>query len=166
MSHADDLDDPFINQYATKITDPHEVLMRADFARVEALQRTAWAEPEEQRYLLLSQARGIDARWSGREDELGQAWWGLNDAVHDWLNEPDYMRRYADRVRDDQAHGVAAISDMEWRNQQQAREMTGNGSWEQAAESAPRSVLADYQPGHALADAVARNGAQRDGAER
>ncbi|WP_157187462.1 hypothetical protein [Nocardia vinacea] len=36
-----------------------------------------------------------------------------------------------------------------------------------ATESAPRSPLADYQPGHALADAVARNGHDREaGMER
>ncbi|MFD0362663.1 hypothetical protein ACFQZZ_14560 [Nocardia sp. GCM10030253] len=33
-------------------------------------------------------------------------------------------------------------------------------------ESAGRSPLADYQPGHALADAVARNGRDREGMER
>uniref|UniRef100_UPI003F499DF5 hypothetical protein n=1 Tax=Nocardia sp. CA-095871 TaxID=3239971 RepID=UPI003F499DF5 len=37
---------------------------------------------------------------------------------------------------------------------------------ESATEAAPRSPLADYQPGHALADAVARNGHDRDGMER
>ncbi|WP_040698210.1 hypothetical protein, partial [Nocardia vinacea] len=155
MNHTDDLDDPFINRYAAKVTNPEEVLMRADFARVEELRRTSvHAETEDQRVLQLSQARGIDTRWSGREDELGQAWCDLNFALHDWKCEPDYMRRFYDQVRHGQGQGVAAmaISDIEWRSQQQAREMTGNGSWEPATESAPRSALADYQPGHALAD--------------
>ncbi|MEV4234054.1 hypothetical protein AB0J47_02625 [Nocardia sp. NPDC049737] len=167
MSRADDLDDPFINQYADKVTDPEEVLMRADFARAEELRRTSvYAETEEQRVLLLSQARGVDARWHGRADDLGEAWCYLDFALHDWKCEPDYMRRFYDQFRHDQDQGVDAISDMEWRSQLQAREMTGHGSWEQAAESASESALADYQPGHALADAVARNGSQRDGAER
>ncbi|WP_433759909.1 hypothetical protein [Nocardia sp. CA-135398] len=164
---SNDLDGQYINRYAGRVENPEEVLMRADFARAEELRRTAWlAETEEERYLRFTKVRGIEASWSRRDDELGEAWWYLNDAHHDWLSEPDFMREFHDQIRADQAHGVAAISDMQWRSQQQAREMTGHGSWEQAAESAARSVLADYQPGHSLADAVARNGSQRDGAER
>uniref|UniRef100_UPI003F496B6D hypothetical protein n=1 Tax=Nocardia sp. CA-095871 TaxID=3239971 RepID=UPI003F496B6D len=171
MNHADDLDDPFINQYAAKVTDPwaapQEVLMRADFARAEELRNAAWqADTEEERYLGFNKVCEIEASWSGREDDLGEAWWYLNDAHHDWLCEPDFMREFHDQIRRDQAAGVYALSDVQWRSQKQAREMTGNGSWEQGTESVPRSALADYQPGHSLADAVARNGSQRDGAER
>ncbi|WP_433759908.1 hypothetical protein [Nocardia sp. CA-135398] len=47
--------------------------------------------------------------------------------------------------------------------QRAAQQATGT---ESASEAAPRSPLADYQPGHGLADAVARNGHDREGMDR
>ncbi|WP_028477345.1 hypothetical protein [Nocardia sp. CNY236] len=125
-ANTDDVDDPFIVHYAAKVTDPQEVLMRADFARAEQLRRTAWADHnEERRYLLLRQARETNERWSGREDDLGEAWCYLDHALHDWLSEPGYMRSFCDK-----AQGVHALADINWRSQQQAREMAGHGAWE------------------------------------
>ena len=167
MNHTDDRNNPFINQYADRVTDPEEVRMRADFARAEEFRRASvHFESEENKRLLLGRAREIDARWRGRDDELGRAWLYLNDALLDWQLEPQFMGEFHDQIRRDQAQGVHVLADIDWRSQQQAREMSGNGTWEQAAEPAPRSALADYQPGHTLADAVARNRVQRDGAER
>lgn len=146
-----DLDDPFIARYATKVADPTEVLLRADFARAQAQRHTAWqAETDDERHLRLNEVRGIEQRWQGREDEFGETWWYLNDAHHDWLSAPDTMRRFHDQIHLDQAAGVHGLTDVQWRSQQQARELTGHGSW-----SAPEPEAArDPIPGHAFAGLV------------
>ncbi|WP_433714475.1 hypothetical protein ACQP2U_10375 [Nocardia sp. CA-084685] len=167
MNRADDLDDPFINQYADKVTNPEEVLMRADFARAQEIRdNMPHAETEQELDQLIEQADAITVGWSSRHDDLGAAWRYLRDAHDDWTRSPETMRRFHEQVAIDEAAGAHVLSGIQWRSQQQAREMTGHGFWYPAAESAPRSALADYQPGQALADAVARNGSQRDGAER
>lgn len=131
ITPANDLGDSFITRYADKCADPDEVLLRADFARAEQLRRDAvHAETEEQSNLLLGRARGLDARWRDRQDELSEAWWYLNDAVHDWKLEPQYMREYHDQIRlDDAASGHGGLSNAQWRSQLQARELTGHGTW-------------------------------------
>ncbi|MFC9438975.1 hypothetical protein [Nocardia sp. NPDC057030] len=101
-----------------------EQSMREDFARVEELRRIAWhAKTEKAKYLLLDEARELEARWFDREDELGEAWHYLNFAYHDWLCEPEYMARLHEQIRRDQAAGVSGLTDTEWRSQCQARDM-------------------------------------------
>ncbi|WP_069166337.1 hypothetical protein [Nocardia altamirensis] len=70
------------------------------------------------------------------------------------------VRKLAERTPPEQRYGSPE------RQAEQARKQAYAQTAESAGESAPRSALADAQPGQALADAIARNGAQRDGAER
>ncbi|MGY4100507.1 hypothetical protein ACW2Q0_13275 [Nocardia sp. R16R-3T] len=69
------------------------------------------------------------------------------------------VRKLADRTPAEQRFGSPE------RQAEQARTHTREAT-ESGSESAPRSPLADYQPGHALADAVARNGRDREGMQR
>ncbi|WP_280431565.1 hypothetical protein [Nocardia brasiliensis] len=159
-----DLDDPYIARYAGKADDPAEVLLRADFARAEAMQSDAWkADSEEERHCRFLEVQRIRNRWRDRDDEFGEAWWYLNDAYHDWLQDPQFMGELHDQIRAGIDTSVHRVTDVQWRSQQQARELTGHGTW--TAEPTPeRAVI----PGHAFAGlggnafaAEAREGMER-----
>ncbi|WP_433714473.1 hypothetical protein ACQP2U_10365 [Nocardia sp. CA-084685] len=76
------------------------------------------------------------------------------------LSERDEaVRKLAERTPAEQRYGSPE------RQAEQARNQTREAT-EAATEPGPRSPLADYQPGQALADAVARNGRDREGMER
>ncbi|WP_280432244.1 hypothetical protein [Nocardia brasiliensis] len=125
-----DLDDPYIARYAGKVEDPNEMVLRADFARAEAMQSDAWkADSEEGRHCRFLEVQRIRNRWRDRDDEFGEAWWYLNDAYHDWLQDPQFMGELHDQIRTDQAQGWHGLTDVQWRSQLQARELTGHGEW-------------------------------------
>ncbi|CAM4521330.1 hypothetical protein NONI108955_41895 [Nocardia ninae] len=152
-----DLDDPFITRYAEKVEDPQEVLMRADFARMQHVLHTmdrieVGAEFEQ----LTEQADEIDLRWLDGSTEEREAWTYLADAHHDWKHAPDTMRRFHDQIAHDRAGGWDALTPMQWHSQQQARELTGHGAWSTPEREAGRDPI----PGHAFAGLV--NGVERE----
>ncbi|MBF6341750.1 hypothetical protein IU450_38615 [Nocardia abscessus] len=127
---TNELDDLYINRYAGRVQNPEEVLMRADFDRAKDLYDTAvHAETMDQMDLICDQANAIGQRWLDRGEEFGDAWRYLEDAHSDWRSAPDTMRRMCEQIAVDRAQGFHAISDIEWRSQQHARELTGNGAW-------------------------------------
>ncbi|MGW4329686.1 hypothetical protein ACWEKR_27800 [Nocardia sp. NPDC004573] len=127
---SNDLDDLYINRYAGRVEDPTEVLMRADFDRAKDLHDTAvHAETMDQMDVISGRANAISERWLDRGDEYGDAWRYLEDAHGDWKWAPDTMRRMHEQIAVDQAQGFLPISEIDWRSQQHARELTGHGAW-------------------------------------
>ncbi|WP_280245483.1 hypothetical protein [Nocardia abscessus] len=127
---TNELDDLYVNRYAGRVENPEEVLMRADFDRAKDLYDTAvHAETMDQMDLICDQANAIGQRWIDRGEEFGDAWRYLEDAHSDWKSAPDTMRRLHEQIAADRAQGFHAISEIEWRSQQHARELTGNGRW-------------------------------------
>ncbi|MGY1944777.1 hypothetical protein [Nocardia asiatica] len=131
---TNELDDLYINRYAGRVENPEEVLMRADFDRVKDLTTTAFhaefdAESDQDAERIFDQVDEISARWTDRDDELGAAYRYLQDAHSDWKSAPDTMRRLCEQIAADRAQGFHAISEIDWRSQQHARELTGNGRW-------------------------------------
>jgi hypothetical protein len=139
---TNELDDLYINDYVDKVADPEEVLMRADFARVQEMRNNMpYVETE---------ADEIAVRWSSRHDDLGAAWRYLRAAHDDWERSPKAMRRFHEQVDIDQSQGVHVLSGIEWRSQQQARELTGHGFWSESLTEADRAPIL----GHACAGLV------------
>ncbi|UGT71559.1 hypothetical protein LTT66_16270 [Nocardia gipuzkoensis] len=127
---SNELDDLYVNRYAGRVENPEEVLMRADFDRAKDLYDTAvHAETMDQMDLICDQANAIGQRWLDRGEEFGDAWRYLEDAHSDWKSAPDTMRRLHEQIAADRAEGFLAISEIDWRSQQHARELTGNGRW-------------------------------------
>lgn len=131
---SNDLDDLYINRYAGRVENPQEVLMRADFDRTQDLITTAFhaefhAESDQDAERIFDQVDEIRNRWTDRDDELGAAYRYLQDAHSDWKSAPDTMRRMHEQITADRAQGFHAISDIDWRSQQHARELTGHGAW-------------------------------------
>ncbi|MBF6301642.1 hypothetical protein IU459_29490 [Nocardia amamiensis] len=127
---TNELDDLYITRYAGRVENEEEVLMRADFDRAKDLSETAFhAESDQDVDRIFDQVDEITARWTGRGDELGDAYRYLEDAHSDWKSSPDTMRRLCEQIAADRAQGFLAISEIDWRSQQHARELTGNGRW-------------------------------------
>ncbi|MFC9898532.1 hypothetical protein ACFVMC_32980 [Nocardia sp. NPDC127579] len=132
---VNDLDDIYINRYAGRVADETEVLMRADFDRVEDLRKAAWRTDDPYlRYATFAQADEIRTGWEQREDEFGAAWWELTDAVHYWTSEPDSMAVALERATVGRSQGQHTMSGLQWRNQMHARELTGHGQWTAGAD--------------------------------
>ncbi|BDT97308.1 hypothetical protein [Nocardia sputorum] len=126
---SNDLDDLYINRYAGRVENPQEVLMRADFDRVKDLSETAFHATGDDAERIFGKVDEISARWSDRDDELGAAYRYLEDAHSDWRSAPDTMRRMHEQITADRAQGFHAISEIDWRSQLHARELTGHGAW-------------------------------------
>jgi hypothetical protein len=126
---TNELDDLYINRYAGRVEDPTEVLMRADFDRAKDLSGTAFHASGEDMDRIFDKVDEISARWSDRDDEFGAAYRYLEDAHSDWRSAPDTMRRMHEQISIDQAQGFLPISEIDWRSQQHARELTGHGEW-------------------------------------
>ncbi|MGY1948925.1 hypothetical protein [Nocardia asiatica] len=126
---SNDLDDLYINRYAGRVEDPTEVLMRADFDRAKDLSETAFHASGDDMDRIFDKVEEITDRWTSRDDELGAAYRYLQDAHSDWKSAPDTMRRMCEQIAADRAGGFHAISEMDWRSQQHARELTGHGAW-------------------------------------
>lgn len=126
---TNELDDLYINRYAGRVENPEEVLMRADFDRAKDLSETASHASGVDIDRIFDQVEEISDRWTNRDDELGAAYRYLEDAHSDWRSAPDTMRRLHEQIAGDRAQGFHAISEIDWRSQQHARELTGNGRW-------------------------------------
>ncbi|MBF6190564.1 hypothetical protein U3653_20270 [Nocardia sp. CDC186] len=143
---TNELDDLYINRYAGRVENPEEVLMRADFDRVKDLSETAFhAESEEDMDRIFDKVDEITVSWTSRHDDLGAAYRYLRDAYDDWKSAPDAMRRLHAQIAADEAQGIRVLSGIEWRSQQHARELTGNGAWvvePHSVEQAPQQLAA------------------------
>ncbi|MBF6298487.1 hypothetical protein IU459_13160 [Nocardia amamiensis] len=127
---SNELDDLYINRYAGRVEDPTEVLMRADFDRAKDLSETAFhAESDQDIDRIFDKVDEISVRWSSRDDDYGVAYRYLSDAYSDWKSSPDTMRRLHEQIAVDEAQGAQVWSGIQWRSQQHARELTGNGVW-------------------------------------
>ncbi|WP_327114179.1 hypothetical protein OHB12_33720 [Nocardia sp. NBC_01730] len=154
---TNELDDLYINQYVDKVADPEEVLMRADFARMQEIRdNMPHVQTAEERYQLSNQADAIDQRWGGQLSDERETWQYLQDAHDDWKRSPEVMCRFHEQINIDQAAGLCGLSGTEWRSQQQARELTGHGSWSESLTEAHRTPI----KGHAFAGLI--NGRDRE----
>ncbi|PXX52271.1 hypothetical protein DFR70_1333 [Nocardia tenerifensis] len=127
--------DDFIARYIDKVEDPIEVLMRADFARMQHLRDTARGVGELAEFTQLTdQADEIDQRWSDPHIGDREAWMYLAQAHEDWRSAPQIMDRMCGQMQLDQANGWRLLATAaEWRSQLQARELTGHGAWSAGA---------------------------------
>ncbi|WP_280431566.1 hypothetical protein [Nocardia brasiliensis] len=143
-----DLDDPFIARYAGKVEDPNEVVLRADFARMQhVLDTMELTETGPEFYALGDQANEIDLRWlEGDDAEDRAAWRYLSQAHEDWQQSPEIMAQMYGQMQLDQDRGYQFLTTaQQWRSQQQARELTGHGEW--TAERAREDRTPDRTPG-------------------
>ncbi|BCK57395.1 hypothetical protein [Nocardia wallacei] len=115
----------------------HEEAMRADFAAVIGLRRTAETPgvTGEDRHRDRDAELEISKRWLFGPH--GHQWAYLKTAYADWRQHPAVMTEFLDRVEDQRAHGHdAGLSDAEHRSQYQARQLTGR---ERARSPIPRT---------------------------
>lgn len=129
-THTDPLDPTY---YAARgATDPVEQQMRADAAREDRLMKESRAaETLDELDKCSDSAKEIRSRWVKHDSHTVRQNWGyLADARADWRSSPATMERFHDRILDDRVNGhSSAMSPVQWRSQQQAREMSDRGQW-------------------------------------
>ncbi|WP_306364382.1 hypothetical protein [Nocardia sp. CC227C] len=144
-----------VKAQAQAAIEKNETTLRSDFAKVTALReevRTAgnweWSAECEER------ADHIESAWKASDHAAD--WEYLNRAHFEWSYFPDTMQGlfgHLDAARSET--GACPLTDVQWRSQEQARALTGHGRhYEQ-----PRTL-------NAFATATAKQGHDRDGAER
>ncbi|WP_329405981.1 hypothetical protein OG563_30515 [Nocardia vinacea] len=107
---------------------PMEDSMRADFTRAYQLRKTAgYAETATDREILLGRADAIAYRWTSTGVE--GHWRRLQYTVDSWERSPHRMSEQYDRIADAERVSGAVMAPINWRHQQQARELTGHGAW-------------------------------------
>ncbi|WP_067652915.1 hypothetical protein [Nocardia harenae] len=162
--------DRYLYRYADRVADDQEVLMRADYDRVQDLHaesRLVGTLTEHNR--LAESAEAIETHWTGRGNDMSRAWRDLDNARSQWQTHPEMSRWDLDRYETAHARGGSGrFTAMQRRNQLHAREITGHGEWTVDAPStdpgrAPKSALASHRSRNALAIGAAN---ERDGAER
>ncbi|MBH0775056.1 hypothetical protein [Nocardia bovistercoris] len=105
----------------------HEDHMRAEYDTYYRLGRDMFeAGTEAEIDRMEDQQSEIARRW--QQGPHAEHWNYLADAEHDWEHAPDTMRRFMDNVAFNREHhtGLAALTDVQVRSQEQARELTGN----------------------------------------
>ncbi|MFC8048120.1 hypothetical protein [Nocardia sp. NPDC057353] len=167
--------DVYLYRYADRVPGDEEVLMRADYDRVQDFR--AWTQGRTRPSWGVDRAAGIEAQWTGRGDELSEAWRHLDGVRLCWEQYPAQSQLALTEHEARAARGESGrFTGMQWRNQLHARALTGNGKWtvdatdrERDVASAaehdqlPDSALADYRSGNALATGLAneRKGLRR-----
>ncbi|MCP9621590.1 hypothetical protein FOH10_29505 [Nocardia otitidiscaviarum] len=104
-----------------------EAEMRADYAVVRNARKiAARVQFDSHRAELLAAADRIARRWASPAGVTGP-WEQLDNAVSRWERTPQLMHRLHDQVTEGgREPGMLPI---DWRTCQQARELTGNGTW-------------------------------------
>ncbi|MBL1079494.1 hypothetical protein JK358_34320 [Nocardia sp. 2] len=154
--------DPTQPGYYTDRAPADEHAMRADFAHAYQLERMYQSDPSEANEQLHWRANAIEDRWNDHPDEdVRQRWDYLGDAVDDWRRAPEVMHRMHENIAFNQSQGFDMVEPHQWRSQQQARELTGNGEWHPALDSGHARPVNAF-----AAAAAAEHGTERDGAER
>ncbi|MFC8047988.1 hypothetical protein [Nocardia sp. NPDC057353] len=167
--------DIYLYRYANLVENDEEVLMRADYDRVRDLydpNTTVYAEyggPFD------AHAKAIEQNWSTGGGQMAQAWRHLDAARAQWQSYPAMSQLALTEHETAHARGESGrFTEMQWRNQLHARQLTGHGEWTVEAPTAahdrdterdqlPNSALADYRSGNALATGLAneRKGLRR-----
>lgn len=119
--------------YAARgVTDPVEQQMRADAAQEDQLMKDSrTVETLDEFDKCSDAAKEIRSQWVKHDSHTVRESWGyLSDARADWRHSPATMERFHDRILEDRVNGHnSAMSPVQWRSQQQAREMSGQGQW-------------------------------------
>ncbi|WP_216916364.1 hypothetical protein [Nocardia noduli] len=105
----------------------HEDHMRAEFETFYRLGRDMFEVGSEAEIDRIDSQRGeIARRWE--DGPHAEHWAYLEDAEHDWQRTPDTMTRFMDNVAFNREHqtGLAELTDVQLRSQEQARHLTGN----------------------------------------
>ncbi|WP_433193813.1 hypothetical protein ACQP1G_34210 [Nocardia sp. CA-107356] len=107
---------------------PMEDGMRADFTRAYQLRKTAeYAETTTDREIFLGRAAAIAYRWTSTGVE--SHWRRLQNTVESWERSPQRMGEQYDWIAEAEGVSRAVMAPINWRHQQQARELTGHGAW-------------------------------------
>lgn len=162
--------DVYLYRYADRVENDQEVLMRADYDRAQDLDARSFRPSAEGSSALRAAAMEIETSWTGRGDDMAQAWRDLDETRMQWQSYPKQAQQALTEHEAAHARGESGqMTGMQWRNQLHARQLTGHGEWvvdepstEQGARVA-KSALASHRGRNALATARAN---ERDGAER
>ncbi|MBF6163071.1 hypothetical protein [Nocardia cyriacigeorgica] len=113
--------------YASQgVTDPAEQQLRADYARFHELTWAAGNAAGEGEFdRLLAQADAIRDRYLVAADEgVREAWEDLDDAFHDWTEDPQAAAGYLEKMADLRARGARdGLTEAQWRSQWQAQQL-------------------------------------------
>ncbi|MGW4247178.1 hypothetical protein [Nocardia sp. NPDC004722] len=152
--------------------------LRADYAHVYFAGAKLGSESvsTEQFFAITDDIDAVRDAWQEAPAEARQAWAYLDAVVHDWRHYPDTMRRASDVFDRWHHQGLKTLDGVQWRSQQQAKELTGNGFMQyepflaDIARHKREGHLAEpgtSAPVNAFATAAAaEHDSERDGAER
>ncbi|MBL1079495.1 hypothetical protein JK358_34325 [Nocardia sp. 2] len=129
----------------------NETTMRTDFARVKALLAESRTSGWHWSIECAERANHIESAW--KASDRAADWDYLDRAHFEWDQFPDTMQglfQHLHKARSDT--GVCPLTEMQWRSQEQARDLTGHGR--------------QQEPQQVNAFAAAAAGAEREGTER
>ncbi|MGW4247177.1 hypothetical protein [Nocardia sp. NPDC004722] len=137
--------------------------MRADFARAYQAQMAYLNNTHDSVVRRgFQDSLAIEEHYATHPDPgVVRRWSYLGAAADSWASMPETMTQAYDHIHAQRAAGNRIVNNVEWRSQQQARALTGNGEWMPGSDSAATGS----EPLNAFAVAADRN-LEREGAER
>ncbi|MBF5001776.1 hypothetical protein IRT45_32115 [Nocardia sp. BSTN01] len=119
----------------------HEEMMRREFAERAELDQSAYRSgvTEEQMDQIYSKSCEYDKRWLNGPH--AEHWQFLDDAYHDWKDNPQAMERMrADIAHNQQQGNEIGLTDVQLRSMDQSRTLIQQWQQRQQAERAQRPV--------------------------